>query len=702
MKVALVGNPNSGKSSLFNALTGLNQTVGNFPGVTVDKKTGHFSIDEKQIELIDLPGTYSLYPKSLDEEVVFNVLGNPQNKLHPDVIVLLADASNLKRNLLFITQIIDLKIPTILALNMMDIAEKEGIEINQAGLEQDLGIQIISINARKAEGLKPLKKAILKAQKQSVAPTINPQNYAADLIEEIRKTKDFKSDYAAFQFIQNFQQVQNIPQKQKTKLSALKAKYNLDFKQIQAKETIDRYQKIAGIMARNIKRIKETSQRSRIRLTKRIDKILTHNVLGYVIFLLIFFLIFQAIYEWASFPMDAIERGFGEMKNWFSSVLPNHFLSNLWINGILAGLEGVVIFIPQIAILFAFIAILEDTGYMARVSFLMDNLMRKFGMNGKSVVPLVSGFACAIPAIMATRNINSWKERILTIMITPLMSCSARLPVYTLLIALVIPDKTVLGFFNLQGLVLMFFYFLGFFTGMLVALVLKWIVKAKNHAFFILELPIYRSPRWKNIGRTMFDKSKAFVLEAGKVIFVVSIVLWLLASFGPGDSFKNIEQKYAQELSSNQITESQVEEKMAQEKLEKSYAGRLGKLIEPAIEPLGYDWKIGIALITSFAAREVFVGTMSTIYSLGGDDSDEAIPSLKQKMLADKKPNGEPIYTFATAFSLMIFYAFAMQCMSTIAITYKETGGWKWAILQFLYMTILAYLASLVAFQLLK
>ncbi len=401
--------------------------------------------------------------------------------------------------------------------------------------------------------------------------------------------------------------------------------------------------------------------------------------------------------------MELIETSFIWLTDMGHAHLPDGVLTNLLLDGVLAGLGGIVIFIPQIAILFALISILEDTGYMARVTFMMDKIMRKFGLSGKSVVPMIGGIACAVPSIMSARNIESWKDRIITIMVTPLVSCSARLPVYTLLISLVVPNKMVFGFLSLQGLTLMAMYVISIVAAILVALVMKFIIKAKEKSYFIMELPVYRMPRWKNVIFTMYEKSKTFVLEAGKVIIAISIVLWVLASYGPGKRFENIEQKYTtiESTSTDSVQLASLERDKAAEKLENSYAGILGQTIEPAIKPLGFDWKIGIALITSFAAREAFVGTMSTIYSVDSGDEDTA--TIRNKMRDAKDPaTGLPIFTFATSLSLMLFYAFAMQCMSTVAVVYRETKSWKWPMIQLVYMTAMAYVASLIAYQFLK
>jgi ferrous iron transport protein B len=413
------------------------------------------------------------------------------------------------------------------------------------------------------------------------------------------------------------------------------------------------------------------------------------------------FIMFQSIFWLASFPMDWIEAAFGALSGKLANILPESQLTDILIKGIIAGLGGIAVFVPQIMILFGFITILEDTGYMARISFLTDRLMRQVGLNGKSVMPLISGVACAVPAIMATRNIENRKERLITIMITPLMSCSARLPIYTIMIALVIPNKPFLGILNLQGLVMMGLYLLGFVMALIIAAIMKFFIAIKEKSYFIMELPVYRAPRWKNVGTTMIQKAKIFITDAGKVIMVISVILWFLASYGPTKKMHAVDTRYEQLTVANPAQKDELQREKESEKLANSYAGILGHAIEPAIRPLGFDWKIGIALITSFAAREVFVGTMATLYSVGENPEDNDA-TLRQKMSGATWRNGRPVYTLASGLSLMLFYAFAMQCMSTLAIVKRETKSWKYPAIQFVYMTALAYGFSLLAFQLFK
>lgn len=629
--IYLVGNPNTGKSSLFNALTGLSQKTGNFPGVTVDKKTGKTNINGKSIEVIDLPGTYSLSPKSEDEKIAANIIKNVSNN---ELIVVVADVTNLKRNLLLCTQIIDLGKPVILVLNMMDLLQKSQQNIDIKKLSECLGIPVVPVNARIKKGINELKQTIDCYQKKECV-------FCAAFNEN---------------------------------------------------DTLHRYEKIDTIITQCLHGGEVDKW---IKTTKKIDNILTHKVFGYLIFLSILFLIFQAVFSWSSLPMEFIENGFGMLSSSLENWLPAGVFRDLLIDGIIAGLSGVVIFVPQIAILFAFITILEDTGYMSRVSFLMDRILRQFGLNGRSIIPLISSVACAVPAIMSTRTIPNFKERLITIMVAPLISCSARIPVYTLLIALVIPADEQVGIFNLQGAVMMGLYLLGFVAALLAALVFKWFLKSREKSTFIMEMPIYRLPDWSNIGYSVYSKVKVFLFEAGKIIIAISIVLWALSSYGPGDSFEKIEEKYASEQYQH-LDDNDKNNLIASEKLEASYVAYVGKSIEPLIRPIGYDWKIGISLVTSFAAREVFVGTMATIYSVGDEDNTK---SIREKMLQAKHPDtGEILYNKATTFSLLIFYAFAMQCMATLAVVYRETKSYKWPILQVIYMGALAYFSAWVVY----
>ena len=702
--VALIGNPNTGKSTLFNALTGLNQKIGNFSGVTVERKTGKLELTENlTASLIDLPGTYSLYPRSADEHIALEILNSTKNPDYPNVVVVVVDATNLKRNLLLLTQLIDLQLPVVLALNMMDVAEQSGIEINVTLLAEKLGVPVVAVTARDFQGIIALKDAIVQQFEQPTLPssTIHIHGYAPEVIDEIKNYFQITNDYAAFELAHHYHELNNLTQEKKDAIEAIGLKHNFNANKTQVAETIDRYNYINEILSDTVRKNKPALEETR---SNTLDAILTHRIFGLLIFFVILFGVFQSIFNWSQYPMNVIENAFIGIENYLTAILPAGILTNLIIGGILPGMSGVLIFLPQIAVLFLFIAILEDTGYMARVTFMMDRLMKNFGLNGKSVVPLISGIACAVPAIMSARSIENWKDRLITIFVTPFMSCSARLPVYTLLISLVVPNKFVFGFLSLQGLILMAMYLLGFVSALLAGWLLKLFIKTKSKSYFLMELPVYRMPRWSNVGITIFNKARTFVMEAGKVILAVSIILWVLATFGPSKDFDAIETKYAKMSSENvtvDLNSSTLESKKKAEKLEASYAGLLGKFIEPAIKPLGYDWKIGIALVTSFAAREVFVGTMSTIYSVQGDG--EHLDTVREKMLEARNPEtGELTFTFATVMSLMIFYAFAMQCMSTFAVVYRETNGIKWPLIQLFTMTAFAYLAAFAVYQFLS
>ena len=697
--IALVGNPNSGKTSLFNTLTGLNQRVGNFPGVTVDKKTGHTPISNSLSgNIIDLPGTYSLYPKRLDEWVSYRVLLNQDKDIHADIFVVVVDASNLKRNLLFCSQILDLKKPVVVALTMLDLANKKGIEIDVPELERELGVPVVSVNPRKNKGIVQLKKALeltaSQAYKIPVRDFIDNKAMATAPIDDLKKLVPSASDYSAIHYLINHEEFQLSPAMQED-IENIERKHAFNPTRTQANEILQRYGRIKHIMQ---VAVSEPDPMQQTILTDKLDNVLLDRKWGYLILLAVLFILFQSVFYLAQYPMTWIEMAFSSFSSSLAQSLPDTWWTDLIINGILAGLSGILVFVPQIMILFALITLLEDSGYMARISFLTDRLMRSVGLNGKSVMPLISGFACAVPAIMSARNIENKKERLLTILITPLMSCSARLPVYTILIGLVIPNHYLLGLFSVQALVMMGLYLLGLAMGLLVSFIAKWFIKSKERSFFILELPTYRAPRVKNMVQTMVNKARIFVTDAGKVIMVISLILWALSTFGPG-RMGEVQEHYKTEIAKNPAKADSLRVVMNTAKLENSYAGILGKSIEPGIKPLGYDWRIGIALITSFAAREVFVGTMATLYSVGEDEQGML---LRDKLRAAKKEDGTPLFTMATGISLMLFYLFAMQCMSTLAITRRETKSWKWPIIQFTYMTTIAYVMSFIAYQLLK
>ena len=682
LHIALVGNPNSGKSSIFNSLTGLNQKIGNFPGVTVDKKTGVSNISETiKAYIIDLPGAYSLYPKRHDEWVSYKVLINQDKDVSPDIFLLIADASNLKRNLLFCSQLIDLKKPVIVALTMMDLAKKKNIQIDIAGLERELGVPVIPVNPRKNKGIKELKKAIEQTAdnlyKTPARDFIDSNAFAPQAIKEIQERFEGFSDYRAIHYLINHENFDlDVATQDAIENIEIRNKFNPT--KTQAEEIMLRYGRIKHIMKQTVV---EADPLQKALFTEKLDNILLHRVWGYLILITVLFLLFQSIFWVAQYPMDAIEWSFAKLGGLLGSILSQGWFSDVLINGVLAGLSGIMIFIPQIMILFGLITLLEDTGYMARISFLTDKVMRKAGLNGKSVMPMISGFACAVPAIMSARNIENKKERLLTIMCTPLMSCSARLPVYTILIALIIPRHLYFGFLSVQGLVMMALYLLGTVMALVTAYIFKWFIKSIERSYFILELPVYRGPRWKNIFYTMVEKAKVFVFNAGKIIMVISLLLWVLSSYGPKQRMKAASEKYQALATANPSQANQYNKERKTALLENSYAGILGKSIEPAIQPLGFDWKIGIALITSFAAREVFVGTMATLYSVG-EDKDKDNTTLRQKMEAAVRPDGTKVYDLATGLSLLVFYVLAMQCMSTLAVVKRETRSWKWPAIQ--------------------
>ena len=697
IKVALIGNPNTGKTSLFNQLTGLNQKVGNYPGITVDKKLGTCKLSATQNAIItDLPGTYSINPTSIDESIVLKTLLNKDIKASPDVILVVADVENLKRNLLLFSQIKDLEIPTVLAINMVDQMDKKGISIDLSLLKKELNTEVVLISARKNEGINDIKAAIIRCHVAAKASPLCGINSKVDP-DYFHKLKEISPNYSLYELWlmvtqNNFPET--VTQKEKDDLLAFKEDTS-KLKKYQHKETIYRYQEINKILKKTyiIDKTKATDLRGRL------DKVFTHKIFGYLFFFLILLLIFQSIFDIASVPMDFIDGAFAQLSDFAKSNLPSGVLTDLLTEGIIPGIGGVVIFIPQIAILFLFIAVLEETGYMSRVVFLMDKIMRRFGMNGKSIIPLISGTACAIPAIMATRTISSWKERLITILVTPFTTCSARLPVYAILIALVIPDKKVLGFLNLQGLVLLSLYALGFVSAILAAYILHKTLNIKSRSLFVIEMPNYKLPSFKNVFYEVVEKTKAFVFGAGKIILALSIVLWFLASNG-GDNYKNAAQNVTENVANQNLNDEELQQKIASVKLENSYIGIMGKSIEPVIRPLGYDWKIGIALITSFAAREVFVGTLATIYSVEADD--ENTTTIKQKMAAEVNETGGKLFNFPVGMSLMVFYAFAMQCMATLAIVKRETKSWKWPLIQLFGMGLLAYVASFLTYQILS
>ena len=693
INIALLGNPNTGKTSVFNKLTGLNQKTGNYPGITVEKKQGFFFLNKTtRAKIIDLPGTYSLNTTSMDESIAVELLMNKKSPDFPDVALLIADVDNFKRNLLLLTQIKDLEIPTILVINMADRIQKKGISINVAALEKKLNTKIVLVSCRKNTGIDSLKKMLLKYEELSTKPYLNIFEISPEYFKDLKKAFPNQSLYKLWLVITQDINFANVKRKKIAPPSNFKMQSESELKRLQQKETIKRYLFINNALKETfiIKRENATDFQSKL------DKILLHPILGYVIFFIILLTIFQVIYDWSSIPMDFIDSAFAELSVLTKKYLPAGLFTNLLSEGIIPGLAGIVIFIPQIAFLFLFISILEETGYMSRVVFLMDKLLRQYGLSGKSVIPLMSGTACAIPAVMATRNIENWKERLVTILIIPFTTCSARLPIYLIIIGLVIPNQHFLGM-NYQGLALMFLYFLGFFMALFSAVILNKIIKNTSKPFFLIEIPKYKVPLIRDMLIQIIVKTRAFVFEAGKIILAISILLWIMASFGINNNFKNAEKIITKNSENTNKTSDEINREITAYKLENSFIGTLGKTIEPIIKPLGYDWKIGIALLISFAAREVFVGALATIYNVGNDDRE----TIKKQMAAEKNDDGQPVFNLASGMSLIIFYALAMQCMSTLAIVRKETNSWKWPLIQLIAMTLMAYLGAFLVYQVL-
>lgn len=661
LKVALVGNPNTGKTSLFNALTGLNQKVGNYPGITVEKKVGLCQLrNQVQAELIDLPGTYSLNANSEDEQVTVKTLSDRQGELFPDVVVVVCEVENLKQNLLLFTQVKDLQLPTLLVINMADQMSRKGISIDVPALETALQTKVLLTSTRKREGIEALKAALTHYQQLPLAPCVDLSRLDAisygDSESELRRRQQ-KEIILRYQFINE----------------ALKKAYTVDRQKAQT-------------------------------LRARLDSFLLHPFFGYLTFAFILLLIFQAVFKWSKYPMDSIESSFEALQEWLSLQLPAGELTNLLVEGILPGIAGIAVFVPQIAILFCFISLLEESGYMSRVVFLMDNIMRRFGLSGKSVVPLISGAACAVPAVMIARNIESWKERLITILVTPFITCSARLPVYLIIINLVIPEGDFL-LFSYRAWTFFGMYFLGFAVALISAFLLDKALKMKkSSSFFIVEIPDYKLPLWRNIGITVYEKTQGFVVGAGKFILAISILLWFLGSHGAGEYYNSIESTADRLAQEQQWSEKEKEHYIESEQLEHSFLGHIGKGIEPIFRPLGYDWKISIGVVASFAAREVFISTLSTVYSLGSKldtENTEGERTILNKMLSEVRPDGSPVFTLGTGFSLLFYYAFAMQCLSTVAVVRKETNSWKWTALQWVFMTGIAYISAMLAFLLL-
>ena len=694
INVALIGNPNTGKTSVFNALTGLNQKVGNYPGITVEKKQGSCRLDRTtKARILDLPGTYSLNASSMDESVVVELLLNKNDLDFPDVAIVVTDVENLKRNLLLFTQIKDLEIPTVLVINMSDQMQRKGIKIDLEKLGKKLNTRVVLVSTRLNSGVDQLKQILVDYRTLSTLPILDPNSIDQAYFESLGKAFPNQSLYKLWLVITQDVNFTKLERQKVADTAQLKTQPKSYLKKLQQRETIKRYQTINQIL-------KETYQVNRQEATdlrSKLDNLLIHKFWGYVIFFLILLTIFQAIFDWSSIPMDFIDSSFAHLSEWTKAQMPAGVLTDLIAEGVISGLGGIVIFIPQIAFLFLFISILEETGYMSRVVFLMDRGLRKFGLSGKSVVPLISGTACAIPAVMATRNIENWKERLITILVVPFTTCSARLPVYMILISLVIPDERLLGV-NYQGLTLMGLYLIGFLMAIVSASILNGFLKSPNKSYFVVEMPNYKLPLLKNVVLTVWEKTRSFVVEAGKIILAISILLWFMASFGPGKNFTHAAEIVSQEYALEPLEASELENKIASFQLENSYIGILGKMVEPLIRPLGYDWKIGIALISSFAAREVFVGTLATIYSVESDTEE----TIKKRMAGEIRNDGTALFNLPTGISLMLFYAFALQCMSTLAIVKKETNSWKWPTIQLFSMSIIAYIVALIAYQTLK
>ena len=694
-RIAIIGNPNVGKSTIFNYLTGLNQKTSNYPGVTVDKKTGTLQIEGEHFEILDLPGTYSLFPNSEDEIIAHRVLNNPELEKRPDYVLMVIDSTQLSRGLFLATQLIDLGVNLTILLNMSDLAAAKNIEIRSFELFKQLGVPILQTDARNQKGLEPIKELIHQRNFSKAPQFVDILKVVPpSILGLVREKFELENDYQAYQMIRFGAKDKAISEEKRNWLAQVLEENKFNLEEVQLEETKIRYKKITELLT------KALTKKSSPKAKSSFDKVVLHPFFGYLVFIGVLLLIFQTLFSWASYPMDWIDGFFADVSGRVLATFPEGPLTRLLAEGIVPGIGGVVIFIPQIALLFGFLAILEDTGYMSRVVFLLDRWMRPFGLHGKSIVPLVSGVACAIPGVMAARNISNWKEKMITILVTPLMSCSARLPVYIILIGLSVPDEQVFGFINLQALALLCLYLLGVFGVLGTAFLLKVILKTDEKSFLMTELPSYRIPRWKDVGITMFEKSKTFVLEAGKVILAISVVLWVLASYGPPSTMEEIRQQgvVQQQQASSPEQVALIEVETNSLLLENSFIGIMGRAIEPAIQPLGYDWKIGIALITSFAAREVFVSTMVTIYSIGGDLEDDL--TIREKLAAQVNAStGEKTFTPATSYSLLVFYVFAMQCMSTLAVVKRETKGWKWPIIQTVYMSALAYLMAFITFQ---
>jgi ferrous iron transport protein B len=706
--IAILGNPNAGKSTLFNKLTGLRQKVGNYPGVTVEKKTGTCELPSgRKVEILDLPGSYSLRPGSPDEVIVRDILlGLQPGTAAPDLLVFVLDATNLERHLYLALQIIEIGRPVIVALNMIDLADAHEIRIDQEALEHALGVPVVAISASKGTGLGNLRRLMDRDIAPSTAafrrwpPQVLRVLRSIDsrLPKRERLSEMGRLDLAMALLLDDGEDdalARIAPAELFDDLRILRQRLDAACPTWRTEETVGLYEVIEGVMARSVR----TTEEKRDVVRERIDRVLTHRIFGPVLFVLLMGVVFQSVFEWAAPAMDAIDSlvsGFGRIVE---GLLPAGPFRSLVVDGIIAGVGATITFVPQIAVLFFFLTIMEDSGYMARAAFIMDRLMAKVGLSGRSFIPLLSSFACAIPGIMATRTIDSRRDRLTTIMVAPFMSCSARLPVYALLIGAFIPDKRI-GFLTLPGLTLISMYFLGILAAVFIAWALKRTILRGGRKLYVMELPPYRMPSWRSVLSTVQSRCLLFLRKAGTVILAVSILLWFLASYPRGGpEVRALETQAAQAHAAGQTERTQdLESKIAGESLRNSFAGRAGRLLEPVIQPLGFDWKIGIALITSFAAREVMVSTMATVHNLG--DADEKPTSLRQTLRNDVNPKtGLPSYTPLIAVSLMVFFVLACQCMSTVAVAKRETNSWRWPLFMIVLMNGLAWSASFVVYQ---
>ncbi|MCW5922624.1 MAG: ferrous iron transport protein B [Saprospiraceae bacterium] len=710
-KIALIGNPNSGKSTVFNQLTGLRQKTGNFPGVTVEVKEGRLRFPSgAEALLIDLPGTYSLHPTSSDEKIVTTVLTNPKDDFYPDALVYVADVTHLEKHLLLFTQLLDLGLPMLMALNMADTAAEAGIKVNTGKLAERFGVPVVSISGRTGENIQKL---LLDLEKllngdghhrrptSAFYPLREVEKQVADAAQLNVATG---SPYHALLLAHHHAWLPFLQKQERETLAAIVQTKDFQSLRVQVDETLDRFDRFTPIVRQTVSQpsVEPTT------FTDRIDTILTHRWFGPLIFFGVMLLVFMAIFFGYDITGGWVESGIGVVIDAISGGLRENWFTDLLTKGVLPGLQGILVFVPQIALLFLLITILEEVGYMARAVFIFDKTMRRFGMNGRSIVALIGGGACAVPAIMGTRTISNWKERLITVMVTPFISCSARIPVYLVLIPVALPHSS----WWTKSLVFGGMYFFGLLAALGAAYTFKKLLRTSDPSYLALELPVYRMPHWKNVWLTVWEKVKAFISGAGKIILYISVILWILGNTGPSGALDNAEAQ-VKATATAEISQDSLDDLVAAKRLEASFAGMVGKAIEPLIAPLGYDWKIGIALLSSFAAREVFNGTMYTIYSLesvGRVEEEEAANQrpferysrLRRQMREDTFRDGRPVYTLATGISLLVFYALAMQCMSTLAVVRRETGSWKWPLFQFFFMSGLAYLCAWVAFTVLS